>query len=132
MRYPESSNGYAMKADAMFGLERFMEAASLYRIAIDKGIKRDLENVYRNLSAAYIRLKEYKKAYRVLAELTNPFNLKSGYKDIYELAMAAAAAGNTRDAVNFLKIAEMKLPMNDAEYGKKIKEGLLMLDPERE
>jgi hypothetical protein len=44
--------------------------------------------------------------------------------------MAAAAAGKLRDGINFLKIAEMKLPPNDAEYSKKIKENLRMLDPE--
>ena len=44
--------------------------------------------------------------------------------------MSAAAAGKVRDAVNFLKIAEMKLPPGDTEYAKKIKDAFLMLDPE--
>ena len=85
---------------------------------------------YRNLQVSYIRLKEYGKAYRVISRYVNPFDLTSTYRDIYELAMSAAAAGKIRDAVNFLKIAEMKLPPDDAEYTKKIQENLLMLDPE--
>lgn len=131
-RYPDFGAGYALKADALFGLGRFREAAACYRAAIATGKVSQIttRNVYRNLHVCYIRLKEYKKAYQALAKYVNPFNLSSDYKDIYELGMAAAAAGKLRDGINFLKIAEMKLPPNDAEYSKKIKENLRMLDPE--
>lgn len=131
-RYPDFGAGHALKADALLGLERFEEAAAYYRAAIatEKVSQIAIRNVSRNLHVCYVRLKEYKKAYRVLAKYVNPFNLSSDYKDIYELGMAAAAAGKLRDGVNFLKMAEMRLPPEDAEYSKKIKENLRMLDPE--
>lgn len=128
-RYPDLHNGYALKADALFGLERFKEAAALYRTAVDKGNMINIDNVH-TIYAAYIRLKEHKEAHRVLSGAINPFNAGARYQDIYKLGMSAAAAGKVRDAVNFLKIAEMKLPPGDAEYAKKIKDAFLMLDPE--
>jgi tetratricopeptide (TPR) repeat protein len=133
-RYPDFGAGYALKADALLGLECYREAAACYRAAIATGKVSPIttRNVYRNLHVCYIRLKEYKKAYQALAKYVNPFNLSSDYKDIYELGMAAAAAGKLRDGINFLKIAEIKLPSDDAEYSKKIKENLRMLDPEGE
>ena len=129
-RYPEIPDGYALKADALFAMGRFEQAVAAYRKAIERRPKETVGNGYRNLHVSYIRLKEYQKAYRVISTYVNPFDLKSTYQDIYALAMSAAAAGKIRDAVNFLKIAEMKLPPDDAEYTKKIKENLLMLDPE--
>jgi tetratricopeptide (TPR) repeat protein len=129
-RYPENADGYTLKAHALFGLGRFADAAAFYRTAIDRGLNSDVENVYRNLNTCYIRLKEYKKAYQVFAEFINPFNVNANYKDIYQLGVTAAAAGKLRDAINFLKIAEMKLPPDDAEYAKKIKDNLLLFDPE--
>jgi tetratricopeptide (TPR) repeat protein len=129
-RYPDIADGYALKADALFALDRFEQAAVLYRKAIELRPKETVGNGYRNLHVCYIRLKEYRKAYRLISEYINPFDLTSTYKDLYALAMSAAAAGKIRDAVNFLKIAEMKLPPDDAEYMKKIKENLLMLDAE--
>jgi len=131
-RYPDFGAGYAIKADACLGLERFQEAAAWYLAAIGTGkvSPTTTRSVYRNLHVCYVRLKDYKQAYQALAKYVNPFNEASDYKDIYELGMAAAAAGNLRDGVNFLKMAEMKLPDDDAEYSKKIKENIRMLDPE--
>ena len=131
IRYPERAKGYMFKGHALFGLERFKEAVGYYQISIDKGLEADLENVYRNLNTSYIRLKEYKKAYQVFKKFVNPFSVQANYKDIYQLGVTAAAAGKLRDAIHFLKIAEMKLSPDDAEYAKKIQDNLLLFDPER-
>ncbi|MBU3935877.1 hypothetical protein KJ909_04330, partial [Patescibacteria group bacterium] len=104
LRYPDVTNGYALKADALFGLGRFKDAAALYRTAIDKGNMVNMDHVH-FLYTAYIRLNEHKEAYRVLSGAINPFNSGARYQDIYKLGMSAAAAGKVRDAVNFLKIA---------------------------
>ena len=128
--YPEVSHGYALKADVLFGMEIYEEAVPLYKKALQMGQESPADNVYHNLHASYIKLKEYKKAYRVLAKYVNPFHSKANYKDIYDLGMAAAAAGKLRDAINILKIAQMKLPPDDIEYTKKINDNLRMLDPE--
>jgi hypothetical protein len=44
--------------------------------------------------------------------------------------MSAATVGKFREAVTFLKIAQMKVPSDDAEYTKKVKDNLLLFDPE--
>jgi tetratricopeptide (TPR) repeat protein len=124
--YPDLSHGYALKADALFGMERYAEAARLYKKALDMGQTAQAENVYRNLYAAYVKLKEYKKAYKLLFQYVNPFALNADYKDIYQLGMSAATIGKLREAVAFLKIARMKTPPEDKEYIDKVNESLLM------
>ena len=66
----------------------------------------------------------------MLSKFVNPFNNTADYKDIYQLALSAATAGKMKDAITFLRIAEMKLPPNDADYTKKIHDNLLLFDPE--
>ena len=125
--YPEQSHGYALKGDALFGMERYEEAARLYQKALDMGRTAKSENVYWNLHASYINLKEYKKAYRVLSKYVNPFTPNTDYKEIYQLGMSAASVGKIREAVTFLKIARMKVPPADTEYVQKIDKNLAML-----
>ena len=129
--YPEQSHGYALKGDALFAMERYEEASRLYKKALDMGQTAKFDNVYWNLYACYNNLKEYKKAYGVLSKYVNPFSPNADYKEICQLGVAAGAVGKIRDAITFLKIAEMKLPPDDMEYAKKIQENLLMLDPVR-
>lgn len=127
LHYPDLSHGYALKADALFAMERYAEAASLYKKALDMGRTAKAENVYWNLHAAYAKLKEYKKAYRVLSKYVNPFSPNADYKEVYQLGMSAASVGKTREAVTFLKIAKMNVPPTDTEYLEKIKKNLSML-----
>jgi tetratricopeptide (TPR) repeat protein len=122
--YPELSHGCALKGDALFGMERYAEAARLYEKALDMGQTAKPEKVYWNLHAAYAKLKEYKKAYRVLSKYVNPFNANSDYKEIYQLGISAATVGKVREAVTFLKIAKLKVPPTDTEYIEKIDKNL--------
>jgi hypothetical protein len=125
--HPELSHGYALKADALFGMERYEEAALLYQKAMEMGQTAKPENVYWNLHAAYVKLKEYKKAYRLLSKYVNPFAPNTDYRDIYQLGMSAASVGKTGEAVTFLKIARMKAPAADTEQVQKIDKNLSML-----
>ncbi len=125
--YPDHPQGYALKADALFGMGRYEEAARLYNKALDMGQTGQTENVYRNLYASYVKLKEYKQAYKSLSKFVNPFDLNAGYKDIYELGMSAATVGKFKEAITFLKIARMKAPPTDTEYTQKIQKNLVML-----
>jgi len=128
--YPEQSHGYALKGDAFFWMERYEEAATLYKKALDMGRTAKAENVYWNLYASYNNLKEYKKAYGVLSKYVNPFSPNTDYKEISELGISAATVGRVREAVTFLKIAKLKLPPTDTNYAKKIEENIMMLNPE--
>lgn len=126
-QYPDNADGYVLKADALFGMGRYAEADRLYAQALDLGQTDRGEVVYRNLHATYIKLKEYEKAYKLLSRFVNPFGLAADYRDIYELGMSAACVDKISEAVTFLKIAKMKVPSTDAEYMKKIDDGLSML-----
>ena len=125
--YPEQSHGYALKGDALFWMERYEEAARLYKKALDMGRTSKAANVYWNLYASYNNLKEYKKAYSVLSKYVNPFSPNADYKEIYQLGMSASAVGKVREAVTFLKIAKLKVPPTDTEYVQKIDENLAIL-----
>jgi tetratricopeptide (TPR) repeat protein len=125
--YPEQSHSYALKGDALFAMERYEEAAHLYKKALDMGRTSKAENVYWNLHASYNNLKEYKKAYRVLSKYVNPFNPSTDYKEIYQLGISAASVGKVREAIIFLKIARMKAPPTDTEYTQKIQKNLSIL-----
>lgn len=129
-RHPESSHGYALSADALFGMERYEEAARRYQKALAMGQTAKPENVYWNLHASYVKLKEYRKAYRLLAKYVNPFVPNTDYREIYQLGISAASAGRIRDAVTFLKIARMKTPAADGEYVGKIERNLSALQKE--
>jgi tetratricopeptide (TPR) repeat protein len=126
--YPEQSHGYALKGDALFGMERYDEAARLYQKALDMGRTAKAENVYWNLHASYYNLKEYKKAYRVLSKYVNPFSLDADYKEICQLGLSAASVGKTREAITFLKIARLNVPPTDTEYVQKIDKNLSKLE----
>lgn len=127
-QYPDNYDGYALKADALFGMGRYAEANKLYEQALDMGQIDRGEMVYRNLHATYIKLKEYKKAYKLLSRFVNPFDMEADYKDIYELGMSAACIDKISEAVTFLKIAKMKVPTTDTDYIKKIDDGLSMFE----
>jgi len=126
-QYPDKYDGYALNADALFGMGRYAEANRLYSQALDMGQIVRGEMVYRNLHATYIKLKEYEKAYKLLSRFVNPFDLGADYKDIYELGMSAACVDKISEAVTFLKIARMKVPPADTEYIEKIDKNLSML-----
>ena len=127
-RYPNIAKGYILKADALRGLERVPEAIENYLLAIDRDLKPDESKVYWNLHTCYGHLKMYKRAYWAISKFLNPFDPEANYRDIYALAITAAAAGKKRDAVNFLKIAEYKVPPEDKEFTNKVKESLGLLD----
>lgn len=124
---PELSIGYIMKADALREMEHYAEAARFYRMAIDRGATTNMKTVQRNLFVVYTKLQEYKKAYKLYSQFLNPFAGDAGYREIYELSLAAAAAGKPKDALLFLKIALMKVPPADQEYTKKIGDMLAIM-----
>lgn len=125
--YPEQSHGYALKGDAFFAMGRYEKAARLYIKALDMGRTSKAENVYWNLHASYFNLKEYRKAYNLLSKYVNPFDPNTDYKEIYQLGMSAASIGKPREAVTFLKIAQMKVPPKNTAYVQKIDKNLAIL-----
>jgi tetratricopeptide (TPR) repeat protein len=126
-QHPDNYDGYLLKADALFGMGRYADAERLYEQVMDLGQTDRDEVVPRNLHATYIKLKEYEKAYKLLSRFVNPFDFAADYRDIYELGMSAACVDKISEAVTFLKIAKMKVPSTDADYMKKIDDGLSML-----
>ncbi len=129
--YPELSHGYALKGDAFFGMERYEDAARLYKKALDMGRTAKVEHVYWNLHASYFNLKEYEKAYRVLSKYVNPFSPHADYREIYQLGVSAAFVGKAREAVKYLTIAKMMVPPSDTEYVQKIDVNLYQLSDKK-
>lgn len=121
----ESSAGYSLKANALREMGDYPEAARHYRMAIARESSPNRKSLYRNLFVVYTKQHKYRKAYNLYKQVVNPFAADAGYQDIYELALAAAAAGKPHDARTFLNIALLKAPPEHKEYDNKIKAALL-------
>ena len=126
--YPDNSYGYALKADAFWGMKNYTEAKRFYKRALDIGQTGQNEAIYRNLHTSYIKLKEYENAYKLLSQYVNPFNEHVDYKDIYELGMSAACVDRFSEATLLLQIAKISVPPHDTEYAKRIDNGLSMVE----
>jgi len=123
----ESSAGYSLKANALREMGHYPEAARYYRMAIERESSPNRKSLYRNIFVVYNKQQKYRKAYNLYKQVVNPFSAAASYRDIYELALAASAAGKPHDARTFLDIALLKVPPEDREYDKKIRTALLLL-----
>lgn len=118
--YPESFHGYALKAQVMFGRGMFEEAARYNELALRRGKGANIDSVYRNLYLSLAKLKQHKKAYRVLSKNVNPFKQGMKPEAIYEFGLAAALAGKVRQAAIIFRLAEIKTPPDNIELKSKI------------
>ena len=123
----ESSAGYSLKANALREMGHYTEAARHYRMAIARESSPNQKSLYRNLFVVYNKQHKYRKAYNLYKQVVNPFTADASYREIYELALAASAAGKPHDARTFLNIGLLKVPPEDREYDKKIRMALLFL-----
>jgi len=51
--------------------------------------------------------------HNLLFKYVNPFSPNANYKEIRQLVISTATVGNPRNAVTFLKIANIKVPPTD-------------------
>ncbi|MBF0528308.1 MAG: tetratricopeptide repeat protein [Deltaproteobacteria bacterium] len=104
--YPETPYGYDLKGEILSRLKKFPEAIDFYNIAMNKSSSSTIPT---NLYRCYREMGDHKKAYKILSEYVNPFK-SSSYKDVYNLVIAAASAGDSRTARLLLPIALMQIP----------------------
>ena len=128
--YPEIPQGYAVKADLLTALERFEEAADLYRLALDRSNERWMPEVRKKLWLCYTKLEQHRKAYGTLKKAVNPFSVRSRYEDIFNLGSSALMIGKQKEGKLLLELAELKVPEDNIEWRERIGNLLAVLEDE--
>jgi len=118
--YPNRYMGYALAGLAAFKEERYAEALARNQEALARAMPGEMPMVVRNLYATYARLKEFGKAYEALSSVINPMSPATSFTDVYDMGMAAVAAGKTREGKLLLTMAQAKASDKDAEKSKEI------------
>jgi len=128
--FPDRYMGYALKALAAFKEGRFEDSLALNRLALARAMPIEAEMVQRNIYAAYVRLKQFGKAYDTLLAVRNPMSGATSPKDLYDLALAALASGREREGRVLLELAALKTPETDAALTGEIEKMRRELQPE--
>ncbi len=118
--YPNRYMGYALAGLAAFKEERYADALARNQEALARAMPGERPLVVRNLYATYARLKEFGKAYETLSSVINPMSTSSSFTDLYDLGMAAVAAGKAREGKLLLTMAQAKASDKDVEKSKEI------------
>ena len=119
--HPENPMGYALMGQVLFAQNRFQESIRYLDVAYHKPGGQFDAALSKNLHSAYFKTKAYKKAYQIFRKSINVFNEETSYKDLYTLAVYAAAAGMKNPSETLLKFAETKTPADDLEYLEKLR-----------
>ena len=118
--YPELPVGYILRGNALMDLERFNEAILSFKKALKKGGER--EDIYRALWKSYVKLKQYKKAYKVAKKAFNFFSPNLTFEDLYNLSLTALHAGKTDEALMLLKFSLLKVPPDNYKWKQEIQD----------
>lgn len=125
--YPEMFIGYRLKGISLAGLNRYSEAVAYYTNALKKADESQKQGIQREIGLAYLKLKDYKKAYNALKKGVNIFAHNADYKDLYDLGSAAFMLGKTDEAIMIYRLAYEKVPLDNTEWQEKIKKHLQLL-----
>ncbi len=119
--YPESPNGYRLKADALKGLKRYREAIAFYNTAIDYAEPPRRAKLYKEMGLAHLELKEYDRAYRLLKDSIEVFSPLTKREDLYSLGIAALRSGKQAEAGTILQyLSDYQVAGDDAEWKAKL------------
>ncbi len=125
--YPDNDTGYAMKGECLLSIGRNEEAVQYLETALAKCRTIPIKTIYRSLYLAYAKLNMPKETYDAIGKVVDPFDSRTGYKDVYNLAAAAATLGK-EEALIFMQIAALKVPQEDEEMVSKIKAALEIME----
>jgi tetratricopeptide (TPR) repeat protein len=125
---PDLARGHAIRGDALFGQGAFETAAASYRRALKRSAEEtERRSIYRSLSAAWRRAERPRKAYEALKRGVGIFNIEASYRELYELGVLAAAAGEPHEARKMFTFALVKVPPEEADLRRTIEEHLAVL-----
>lgn len=129
VRNPAHAQGHAILGDALSGKGDFEEAIATYRRAL-RHSRNETERrfIAQSLSAAYRQAGRPREAYEALQRGVGIFNVEASYRELYELGVLAAAAGEPQEALKMFSFALFKVPSGEAELRRQIEEHVATLE----
>jgi len=125
-----SSRAHATLADVYWAQQRWKEAATAYRRAIEHSATAVRPGVYRKLARCYTQLGNHRRAYDAMRQAVDPVAADSSPADLYELALSARRAGRESEARRYLQFADLQTPPGDSEARRRIEEAMRAGAPE--
>ncbi|HXJ85089.1 MAG TPA: hypothetical protein VMS64_41155, partial [Candidatus Methylomirabilis sp.] len=120
--YPESPEGYRLKAAVLRAQNRLGDSVRWYREALARaGGARKLA-IQRELGVVYTELGLHEEGYRLLRDSLSVFDATTSYRDIFDLGVAALKAGRVREAALIFRLGAAKVPAGDKEWQDKYRQ----------
>jgi tetratricopeptide (TPR) repeat protein len=120
--YPESAHGYTLKGEILSDGKKYDEAIRFYKKGFKCEINWTAPILYKKIAMAYLKIKEYKKAYRNMKRAVDVFSFSADYKDVWMLGNMAILSGEYEDGVMYLKFSMIKAPQTDNKFLKRVRE----------
>ena len=126
--YPEYSDGYRLKGDALKGLGLSDQALSAYTIALRRLNPTDRREIYKQMGLIHLGERRYASAYQFLAKGIDVFSPTATLEELYQFSVAARLAGKDRVAEALLTyLHELKVAPDDRGWIDRVKGDLAQL-----
>lgn len=106
--FPDRFMGYALKGLIAFREQHYDAALDWNQRALRLAGPAESVTVRRNVYASYVRLKDFRRAYKELLDIANPMAAGTGAKDLFDLSLAAVACGRNEEGAILLSMAKVK------------------------
>ncbi len=128
---PALARGHAVRGDALVGRKAYREAAASYRRALVRSTEASEKRfIYRSLATAWRLAGRPREAYEALKRGVGIFNVEASHRELYELGVLAAAAGEPHEAQKMFTFALVKVPAAESDLRRTIEEHLAALGEE--
>ena len=125
--YPESPEGYRLKAEVLRAQNRLNDSVRWYREALGRASGARKLGIQRELGVVYTEVGRYEEGYRLLRDSLNVFDATTGHRDMYDFGVAALKAGRTREAALIFRLGVAKVPPGDKEWEDKYRQQIAAL-----
>lgn len=119
--YPEFSEGYWLKGEALKGLGLSRQAERYYRAALPRASPHGRLALYKKLGRLSFERGQYRHAYRLLKRGIDGLSPDTPIEDFYALGIAALSAGEEHEAEIILTfLQEYKIPSEETAWRDKV------------
>jgi tetratricopeptide (TPR) repeat protein len=125
--FPENCMGYLLEGEALKGLNRYDQAISSYQLALLRANESDKIKIYKPLAYAYVSKQDYGNAYTYLKKGTKIFASTTSFEDLFDLSSLALRVGESEEAVQLLRYAYLKVPLENTEWRTRIEKQFTLL-----
>ncbi len=118
--FPEAPKGYLLRADILAASKRHPDALAALTAALGRATVTARADIFKRLWFCHAQMENYVAAYKALKKGVNPFSMRHGYEDIFNLASAALMVGKAEEGQMLLKLAAQQVPAANMEWSQRI------------